>query len=135
VTSAENVQIVRRLWAGLEEDPEMSWLDLCDQAIEIRNPDQFPVRGPYCGHDGARQWATEIWEVIEQLHNEIEEILEAPDGETLVSVQRTQGYMKHTQLRADFRWAAVWTIREGKALRVRGYMSKAEALEAAGLRE
>ena len=29
----------------------------------------------------------------------------------------------------------VWTVRQGKAVRVRGYGSRSEALEAAGLRE
>jgi hypothetical protein len=29
----------------------------------------------------------------------------------------------------------VWTVRRGKAVRVRGYVSRSEALEAAGLRE
>jgi ketosteroid isomerase-like protein len=33
------------------------------------------------------------------------------------------------------RFAAVWTLRSGKALRVRYYDDKAEALEAAGLKE
>jgi ketosteroid isomerase-like protein len=33
------------------------------------------------------------------------------------------------------RFAAVWTLRNGKALRVRYYDDKAEALEAAGLSE
>jgi ketosteroid isomerase-like protein len=133
--SQENVEVMRRLWTGLEEDPDMSWLGLCDEEIEIRNPDQFPVRGPYRGHDGVRQWATEVWEVVDQLHHEIEEIVEAPDGETLVSVQRTQGTMRHTQLPSNIRWATVWTIRNGKVLRAHGYLSKAEALEAVGLPE
>jgi hypothetical protein len=29
----------------------------------------------------------------------------------------------------------VWTVRQGKAVRVRGYLSRSDALEAAGLRE
>ena len=37
------------------------------------------------------------------------------------------------QLDTNVEWAAVWTIRGGKALRAQGYRSKAEALEAAGL--
>jgi hypothetical protein len=32
----------------------------------------------------------------------------------------------------DLLWAAVWTVRDGKAVRGQGYMAKAEALEAAG---
>ena len=133
--SSENVEIVRRLWEGFERDPGPSLLNLCDEEIEIRNPPEFPVQGPYHGHDGVRQWAREVWEVIDDLRFEVDEIIEAGDGETVVTVQRTLGRMRQTQLRSDFQWAAVWTIRDGKALRAQGYLSRAEALAAAGLGE
>jgi ketosteroid isomerase-like protein len=73
--------------------------------------------------------------VFTDLRFEVEESIEAPDGETIVSVQRTVGRMRHTQIPTDVLWAVVWTVRDGKALRAHGYLSKAEALEAAGLRE
>jgi ketosteroid isomerase-like protein len=143
--SSKNVEIVRRLWAAIEREPGMPWppgprdeldrqlrLDLCDEQIEIRNPAEFPVADEYHGHDGVRQWAIEVWEVFSELHHEVEEIIEV-DGETVVSVQRTRGRMRHSDLETSFRWAAVWTFRGGKALRAHGYMTKAQALEAAGL--
>ena len=146
--SRENVEIVRSLWAGLERDPDMPWppprqdeldhrlrLDLCDENMEIRNPAEFPVADEYHGHDGVRQWGTEVWEVFSELHHELEELIEADDGETVVSVQRTQGRMRSTELDVDIPWAVVWTVRDGKALRAHGYMTRAQALEAAGLRE
>lgn len=131
----ENVEVVRLLWAALEREDMEAQLELCDERMEIRNPPEFPVTGPFRGHDGVRQWATEIWEVFTDLHFEVEEIFEAGDGETIVSVQRTVGRMRHTQIKTDVQWAGVWTVRGGKALRAHGYLSKAEALKAAGLRE
>jgi hypothetical protein len=38
--------------------------------------------------------------------------------------------MRHTQLPMDLLWAAVWTIRDGKAVCGQGYMTKAEAIAA-----
>jgi ketosteroid isomerase-like protein len=133
--SRENVEIVRRCWAGLEENPPNVPLQFFDDEVELINPPEFPLRGPFHGHDGVRQWATEIWEVITDLHHEIEEVIEAPDGETVVSVQRTQGSMRHTGLPSNVLWAAVWTFREGKVVRGQGYMRRDEALEAVGLSE
>ena len=133
--SEENVEVVRLLWAALEREDIEAQLELCDEQMEIRNPPEFPVTGPYHGHNGVRQWATENWEVFTNLRFEVEEIIEAPDDETLVSVQRTVGRMRHTEIPIDVRWAGVWTVRNGKALRAHGYLSKAEALEAAGLSE
>ena len=133
--SEENVEIVRRCFAGLEEDPPKVWLEFFDEEVELRNPPEFPLQGPFHGHDGVRNWAAEVWEVISGLHHEIEEIIEATDGQTVVSVQRMQGRMRHTQLPANLQWATVWTFREGKVLRGQGFMRRADALEAAGLRE
>ena len=131
----ENVEVVRQLWAALEREDIEAQLALCGEGMEIRNPPEFPVTGPFRGHDGIRQWATENWEVFSDLRFEVEEIIEAADGETLVSVQRTVGRMRHTEIPIDVRWAGVWTVRDGKTLRAHGYLSKAEALEAAGLGE
>lgn len=41
--------------------------------------------------------------------------------------------MRYTRLPTDVVWAAVWKVRNGKAVSGHGYMSKQEALEAAGL--
>jgi ketosteroid isomerase-like protein len=143
--TADNLDIVRALWATLERDPGAPWpppreeldrrlrLDLVDERIELRNPAEFPVADEYHGHEGLRRWATEVWEVLGEVHHELVELREAEDGETVVSVQRTQGRMRHTGLKVDLEWATVWTIRDGKALRAHGYMARAEALEAAGL--
>jgi ketosteroid isomerase-like protein len=131
--SQENVEIVRSLWADLERGDVR--LDLCDEQIELRTIAAIPVGDEYRGHDGVRQWANEVWEVFSEFHNELEEIVEGGDGETVVTVLRTKGRMRHTGLEANLKWAVVWTLRDGKALRAHGYMTKAEALDAAGLRE
>jgi ketosteroid isomerase-like protein len=132
--SEENVEIVRRWWAAMNKDGTPP-LGLCHERIEIRNPASFPNRGPYRGHEGVDEWMVDTWEVIDELHFEVDEIIDVGDGETVVSVQRTMGRTRHMQLDTDVEWAAVWTIRGGKALRAQGYMTKAEALEAAGLSE
>ena len=139
-----NVEIIRALWAALERDRGMPWpperaedfdhvlrLDLCDEQMEIRNPAEFPVADEYHGHDGVRKWAAEVWEVFSELHHEIEEVIEL-DEETVVTVQRTQGRMRHTDIEVDMPWAVVWRIRDGKALSGEGHMSRAQALAAAG---
>ena len=131
--SQENVEIVRSLWTGLEGGNVR--VDLCDEQIELRTIAAIPVGDEYRGHDGVRQWANEVWEVFSEFHNELGEIIEGGDGETVVTVVRTKGRMRHTGLEANLKWAVVWTLRDGKAVRAHGYMTKAEALEAAGLRE
>jgi len=131
--SQQNVEVVRALWAGLERGQVP--FELCDEDIELRTAAEIPVADEYRGHAGVRQWATDVWEVFSEFHNEIEETTESEDGETVVTVVRTNGRMRHTGLEAKLRWAVVWTLRDGKAVRAHGYLSKTQALEAAGLRE
>ena len=131
--SQANVEIVHALWAGLERGEVR--LDLCDEDIELRTVAEIPVADEYRGHEGVRQWAAETWEVFSEFHNEIEETIASADAETVVTVVRTNGLMRHTGLEANLRWAVVWTIRGGKAVRSHGYLSKAEALDQAGLRD
>ena len=133
--SEEQVEVVRRLWAGLNENPPRVLLELFDEEVEIRNPPEFPLQGPFRGHAGVGIWAREVWEVFSGLHFELEEVIDTGDGETVVSVQRTKGRTRHMQMDTNIQWAAVWTFRARKVLRAQGYMRKPEALEAAGLRE
>jgi ketosteroid isomerase-like protein len=133
--SQENVEVVRRIWAALNEDPPRVLVDLFDEEAEIRNPSEFPLQGPFHGHEGVRVWAREVWEVFDRVHHEVEEVIDVGDGATVISVQRTQGQTRHMQIDTDTQWAAVFTLRGGKILRGQGYMRKDEALQAAGLRE
>jgi ketosteroid isomerase-like protein len=57
------------------------------------------------------------------------------DGETVLMLLRATGTASYSEIELDVEWAAIWTIRDGKLLRAQGYLNRAEALEAAGLRE
>jgi ketosteroid isomerase-like protein len=132
--SRENLEVARLWWARFNKDG-LPPLDLCDERIEIRNPDGFPVTGPYYGHEGVRQWASDVYDVLEDARVEPEEVVEVGDGEAVIAVLRQTGRWKYTQLASDVRWAAIMTMRDGKLAHAQGYVSKTKALEAAGLRE
>jgi ketosteroid isomerase-like protein len=131
--SQAQVEVVRQFWAALNEDPPRLLLEFLDEEAEIRNPPEFPLQGPFRGHEGARIWARESWEIFSGLHHELEEVIDAGDGRTVVSVQRVLGRTRHMQLETNLRWAAVWTLLGTKVVSAQGYMRKADALEAVGL--
>ena len=133
--SQENVEVVRRWWDGFN-NTGMPPLSLCDERIEIRNPHDFPVRGPFHGHQGVRDWRDQVFEIFDDVAIEAEEIIDVTDdGETVVMLLRARGTAHQSGIDIDFPWAAVWTIRDGKLLLAQGYLTRAEALEAAGLSE
>ena len=128
----ENVEVVRRWWAGFNE-VELPPLELCDPQVEIRLPDEFPFTGIYRGHEGVRQWSAEVFDVIEDHQVAIEDVVQAPDGETVVMALRSTGRSKEMQFDIDLPWAAMWVIRDRKLVYAHGYLTIAEAREAAGL--
>jgi ketosteroid isomerase-like protein len=133
--SEENVEIVRRWWEGFNEDG-MPPLSLCDEKIEITNPRDFPVRGLFQGHDGVRRWRDQVFEIADNAQVVPEEIVDVHgDGETVLMLLRAIGSARYTEIEMEFEWAAIWTIRDGKVLHAQGYMSRADALEAAGLQK
>ena len=133
--SQENVEIVRRWWRGFNDDG-LPPLSLCDEAIEIRMPPDFPVRGLFRGHEGVRRWREQVFDVAENARVEPEEIVDVRgDGETVLMLLRASGTAGYTEIEIDLEWAAIWTIRDGKVLLAQGYLSRAEALEAAGVAE
>jgi ketosteroid isomerase-like protein len=132
--SQENVEIVRRWWAGFNEDG-MPPLALCDEEIEIRNPPDFPVRGLFQGHDGVRHWRDQVFDIFDNARVEPERIVDVHgDGETVLMLLRATGTASYTGIKVDVEWAAIWTIRDGKLLCAQGYLNRGEALKAAGLR-
>jgi len=135
--SQENVDIVRRWWAGFNEEG-LPPFDLCDERIEIRNPTDFPDAEVYLGHDGVRQWRVETFDrdmSVENVRVEIDNLIEAPDGEKVVMALRVLVRLKRFEMDHEMPWAAVWIIRHGKLVWAQGYVHMADALEAAGLRE
>ncbi len=117
---------------GLDEDG-LPPLDLCHEQIEIGNVEEFMMQGPYHGHAGIRQWVADGFDVLDGRRFALDETIDAGDGETVVSVQRALGRSTHTGLDFELRWAAVWTIRDEKVVRIQGYVGKTRALAAAGL--
>jgi ketosteroid isomerase-like protein len=130
---ADNLEIVRRWWEGFHEDG-MPPVELCHPEIEISNPPEFPVRGTYRGREGVERWRTDAFDVIDDLRVETEKLIDVGDGETVVMLLRLRGVGAHTRIPIDETWAAVWTIRDGMLLRAQGYVSRREAMRAAGLR-
>jgi ketosteroid isomerase-like protein len=131
----ENIEVVRRWWEGFNEDG-MPPLSLCDDKIEINNPPDFPVRGLFQGHEGVRRWRDQVFEIVDNARVVPEEIVDVHgDGETVLMLLRAIGSARYTEIEMEFEWAAIWTIRDGKVLHAQGYMSRADALEVAGLQE
>ncbi len=128
--SEENVEIIRRgyeHWLATGEiraHPDFVW-----DVSKLGWPDQQI----YTGCDGAEQFNAEWAAAWDDWELEAQEYVDA--GERVVVILNQRGRSKATGIPVDMRFAHVWTLRDGQAIRMQMYASTEEALEAVGLSE
>jgi ketosteroid isomerase-like protein len=131
--SQENVEIVKRMHGQAHDDPE-AFFDLLDDEVEWHVSVDFrPEGGIYRGPDGVREFFRTWVGAFEGWGWEADEYLDA--GESVVIRMHQWGSGKGSGATVEQRFWEVWTFRNGKVIRRSDHFDKAEALEAAGLRE
>jgi ketosteroid isomerase-like protein len=132
--SQENVEVVRRMLQASADGGLDAAAEFWDAQINWRAAEGAPDdAGPISGVDAMRAYAQDWLDDFDELRVEAEELIDA--GEQVVAVQRIRGRAKASGIETDLRYAVVYTIRNGKIVRGREYWERAQALEAAGLRE
>src|SRR3954447_22518007 len=127
--SKENVEIVRtaiEAWGAGDMDSFCASLD----PDMIWNPVEAVTSQ---GHEGLRatlaRWR-DGWDEYEQTAEEFLDV-----GHRVVATVHFQGRGHGSGVEIDQRFYEVYTVRDGKVVRMDEYTTRAEALEAAGLRE
>ena len=132
--SRENMEIVRRSYDAFNRGDLDAVLESVDPLIAVEywgeRPD--PDRS-YHGHAGVREFVGQLREIFPDYRADVEECIDA--GDDVVVVVRNRGTGQTSGLEVDVRSGQVCTLRAGKLVRWRLYSSRAEALEAMGLRE
>ena len=130
--SQENVEIVRRSYDAYTLGDIEGALAAIDPQIVIRDHD-IPDASEYHGHEGMFRWQADWESSWESWRWEPEEFVAA--GDRVVAVLRVHAKGRESGAEIERLDGAVWTMRNGKGTRLDYYGSKAEALEAVGLRE
>ncbi len=129
------MEIVRRLYTAVANGDTSAVLSCYDPEVEwdARRSPIFQLGGDpvYRGHEGikkmTRDWST-VWESIQY---ELDELIDA--GEHVISVLSYQVRGRGSGAEVEHTDYPVWTIREGRIVRVIWLHTRAEALESAGL--
>src|SRR5262245_10161452 len=131
--SEENVELIRRAIEAWNRDDIDGWLDQAT-ADFVWIPAGAAVEGGiYRGRDTVRQamaGGRESWEEFRVEEGEIRSL-----GESVVWLGRVQAKGRSSEVELDQEFAIHAVVREGKLARTEGFVSHAEALEAAGLSE
>ncbi len=136
--SRENVEVVRRVIEAHDRgdvaavfaayDPEIEWHI---GAVAASMADLDPV---YHGHEGVRAFWRQWFAAWEIASFEYEEFIDAGDNVVTVLTQRTRGRASGVELEWKS-YAQVWTVQDGKIVRVEFFPTRSEAVEDVGLRE
>jgi ketosteroid isomerase-like protein len=131
--SAKNVEIVRRAYEAFNHEGREAMFSYLHGDIEWDESD-LPARRPgvYHGHEGVTRVLDENAALWEDIKVAIDDVVEGKDGRVAVFIRAT-GRGRHTGVAVELASAQVWSLRDGKADRVRLYLDRQEALEAAGL--
>ena len=132
--SQENVEIVRRVYEATARHDTATVLAAYDPNIEwdfSRSPFRDVVnQSVYRGHEGLRTFIRERYEeALQSVEDHCDELIDA--GDQVISVVTSRGRGRASGAEVERTFAAVWTIRNGKIIRVEWLGSRAEALEAA----
>ena len=132
--SQQNVEIVRRGYEYFREardfredvlGPDFVW--------DMSTFRGWPEQQTYQGLEGARAFISDWVEAWDDWEVEVESLHDA--GDKVAAILRQRGRSKTTGLIVDMHFGQVWTIREGRQVRMQMYASAEETLEAAGLTE
>jgi ketosteroid isomerase-like protein len=144
--SEEAVEAVRRAFqeASRVSDPSGRRMDVLnrksldivfqsfDPEIEVREDPRFPEAGLFRGREAARSYFEQFTESFDEFSFEAEDFIDLGDDQVLVLFRlRTRGKESGANVEARPGW--IYTIRNGKAVRIEAYVERSEALAAAGL--
>ncbi|HEY6654015.1 MAG TPA: nuclear transport factor 2 family protein [Solirubrobacterales bacterium] len=132
--SEENVDLVRRVFDAFDRGDQEEALSYADPEAELHSAVIGGAEGKvYRGHQDLRRWYAETFESFEELRFEWSEFRDLGNRVLAFGRIKLRGRESGVELDSATGWIA--TVRHGKMLKAEGFLSKAEALEAAGLRE
>jgi ketosteroid isomerase-like protein len=136
--SQENVEIVRRVIEAHDGGDFAAVFAAYDQEIEWHiarvAPPMTDFEPVYHGHEGVRDFWRQWLAAWETASFEYEDFIEAGDSVVTILSQRMRGRRSGVELEWNS-YAQVWTLLEGKIVRVEFFPTRSEALETLGLPE
>ena len=146
--SQENVELVRKFIApGVGNDyvqmfgDDDAWTAVKSSLEELVEPDvegaQFAwgqQTNQWKGLEGLRKAFLEWLAPWSTYYDEIEDVLPV-DGDRVLTLGHERGLRRDSGIEVTSEMAGVYTVRDGKIVRIAFYATRAEALAAAGLSE
>jgi ketosteroid isomerase-like protein len=132
--SQENVEVIIRAMEAYRAGGFPAGRDFLHPDFEmVRSGIHFTESGTYRGLEAASKSMLDYIGAFEDYRAEPEEFIDA--GDHVVVAQTEVGRARTSSVELSERWYAVFTLRDGKILRLQWFDERGHALEAAGLRQ
>jgi ketosteroid isomerase-like protein len=130
--SSENVEVVRTAMESFNLDGVDAIADQVSPDFETTTPPSLSVEpDTYRGPEGVRRWF-DAWEgTMDEVRFDVDELVDA--GDRVIAVSRMVARSHTTGIEVEQAVALVWTLRDGRAVRLDPYATREEAVRAVGL--
>ena len=130
--SSENVEVVRTAMQSFNLDGVEAIADQISPDFETTTPPSLSVEpDTYRGADGVRRWF-DAWEgTMDEVRFDVDELIDA--GDRVIAVSRMVARSHTSGIEVEQAVALVWTLRDGRAVRLDPYATREEAVRAVGL--
>jgi ketosteroid isomerase-like protein len=134
----QNVEIIRRMYDAWMAGDDETIFSIYDSDIRL-NPDPeawwVGMADDYVGHNGVRRYMSAVYEAFDDYRPVVEQISDAGGGRVLVlAVEHGRGRGSGAEVEAA-KTAHLWTLRDGKAVRLDLFLDRERALEIVALSE
>jgi uncharacterized protein len=136
--SKENIEIVRAVYEAAARrdretvyalyDPDVVWDGSGNPLGEL-----IGGASVHHGHEGIRRWFRSWYDAWENIDDQLDELIDA--GDEVISLATLRGKGRESGLDVEQPYAAVFTIRDSRIVRVVVLPTSEEALAAVGLAE
>jgi ketosteroid isomerase-like protein len=130
--SHEDVELVRAVLSAFQRGDTDAMVQRCTEGVVIDQPPETPDVKSYSGHGGVIEAIEDFPREWEDFRIEIVEIVDLGDG-VVLSVCRNHGHGRVSGLEMDIEMFYLGRIREGRIAGLQIFLSRAQALAAAGL--
>jgi ketosteroid isomerase-like protein len=125
-----NPELARRVFAAITRFDLDALLDLADPDVEYRSFFAIGETGEYHGHDGLRQYVSDLRETWEVLEPTMEDSIAVDDVVVGVGTIAYRGKGSGVEAKDPAGW--LFKFRDGKMVLFRAFREPAKALEAVG---
>jgi hypothetical protein len=132
----QNAELAGRVLDTLDRRDVSRLVDLCDPDVRWHSffaEVTFGRGGGYRGHDGIRQYVSDLNDAWEIVRAEVDDAIEVGDIALLVGRIHYRGKTSGVETASPAGW--MFKFRDGRVLRFRAFRDPEQVLEAAGLSE